>query len=412
MLKKENQVKIIFHIDMNAFFCSVACILNPFLRGKPFAIGRENSYKGVVSTASYEARAYGIHSAMPLSVAYKLKPDLMVVSVDYKYYQYYHNKFVELIKKYTNIIEVASIDEVYADMTEASLSKHPLVIAKEIQARLLKEYNLSCSIGIAPTLFLAKMASDIKKPLGVTVLRKRDIEKILYPLSVKEIYGIGKKTYPKLIENGINTIGDFMNEENFYKIVNLIGENQFYSSYNNLKGLSSNIVNPNRYSESNSISTSMTYDIALISEAEILYELRKMTREIHSKMIHDGYFTKTISIVLRDTDFQTISRQKTLDKYTDDFLIIFETVQELLEENFLDKGYRLIGVGLNNLVDKDHIPKEYNLFNVLSYDQREDIINNLINNFQSKYGEKVLFKKNFTKSQSKAKQKALEKKLI
>ena len=91
MLKKENQVKIIFHIDMNAFFCSVACILNPFLRGKPFAIGRENSYKGVVSTASYEARAYGIHSAMPLSVAYKLKPDLMVVSVDYKYYQYYHN---------------------------------------------------------------------------------------------------------------------------------------------------------------------------------------------------------------------------------------------------------------------------------------------------------------------------------
>lgn len=403
MLKKENQVKIIFHIDMNAFFCSVACILNPFLRGKPFAIGRENSYKGVVSTASYEARAYGIHSAMPLSVAYKLKPDLMVVSVDYKYYQYYHNKFVELIKKYTNIIEVASIDEVYADMTEASLSKHPLVIAKEIQARLLKEYNLSCSIGIAPTLFLAKMASDIKKPLGVTVLRKRDIEKILYPLSVKEIYGIGKKTYPKLIENGINTIGDFMNEENFYKIVNLIGENQFYSSYNNLKGLSSNIVNPNRYSESNSISTSMTYDIALISEAEILYELRKMTREIHSKMIQDGYFTKTISIVLRDTDFQTISRQKTLDMYTDDFLIIFETVQELLEENFLDKGYRLIGVGFNNLVDKDHIPKEYNLFNVLSYDQREDIINNLINNFQSKYGEKVLFKKNFTKSQSKAK---------
>ncbi len=403
MLKKENQVKIIFHIDMNAFFCSVACILNPFLRGKPFAIGRENSYKGVVSTASYEARAYGIHSAMPLSVAYKLKPDLMVVSVDYKYYQYYHNKFVELIKKYTNIIEVASIDEVYADMTEASLSKHPLVIAKEIQARLLKEYNLSCSIGIAPTLFLAKMASDIKKPLGVTVLRKRDIEKILYPLSVKEIYGIGKKTYPKLIENGINTIGDFMNEGNFYKIVNLIGENQFYSSYNNLKGLSSNIVNPNRYSESNSISTSMTYDIALISEAEILYELRKMTREIHSKMIHDGYFTKTISIVLRDTDFQTISRQKTLDAYTDDFLIIFETVQELLEENFLDKGYRLIGVGLNNLVDKDHIPKEYNLFNVLNYDQREDIINNLINNFQSKYGEKVLFKKKFTKSQSKAK---------
>ena len=206
MLKKENHAKIIFHIDMNAFFCSVACILNPQLRGKAFAIGRENSYRGVISTASYEARAFGINSAMPLSEAYKIKPDLIVVHIDYKYYTEYHNKFVKLISQYSNLIEVASIDEVYADMTEAAKSKHPLVIAKEIQARLLKEYNLSCSIGIAPTLFLAKMASDLKKPLGVSVVRKRDVKDILYPLSVKEIYGIGKKTYPRLIENNIKTI--------------------------------------------------------------------------------------------------------------------------------------------------------------------------------------------------------------
>ena len=219
MIKKENHVRIIFHIDMNAYFCSVACILYPSLRGEAFAIGRENTYKGVISTASYEARALGIHAAMPISEAYKIKPDLKVISIDYKYYQDYHNKFVNIIKEYSNLIEVASIDELYADMTDISKSKHPIVLAKEIQLRLLKELGLSCSIGIAPTLFLAKMASDIKKPLGITVIRKKDVKDILYPLSVKEIFGIGKKTYPKLINGGINTIAEFMMPENKDRII-------------------------------------------------------------------------------------------------------------------------------------------------------------------------------------------------
>ena len=280
MIKKENHAKIIFHIDMNAFFCSVACILNPSLRGKAFAVGRENTYKGVISTASYEARALGIHSAMPLSEAYKIKPDLIVVNNDYKIYSYYHKKFVDLIKEYTDIIEVASIDEVYADMTLKSLSMHPIVIAKEIQARLLKEYDLSASIGIAPTLFLAKMASDLKKPLGLVVLRKRDIKDILYPLSVKEIFGIGKKTYPILIDNGIKTIADFMDLNNKDEILNLIGDKTYDYAYNALSGNSSNLVMPNRYEKSESISTSQTYDIPLNDIEEALYELRSMLRSI------------------------------------------------------------------------------------------------------------------------------------
>ncbi len=391
MEKKENHAKIIFHIDMNAFFCAVACILNPSLRGKAFAIGRENTYKGVISTASYEARAFGIHSAMPLSEAYKKKPDLIVVHVDYKYYTEYHNKFINLIKEYTNLIEVASIDEVYADMSEISKIKHPLVIAKEIQVRLLKEYNLSCSIGIAPTLFLAKMASDMKKPLGVTVLRKRDIKNILYPLSVKEIYGIGKKTYPKLIENGIKTIDDYLNPNNENLILSLIGDNHFEYTKNCLLGNSTNIVNPDRYADSKSISTSITYDVFLESEAEMLYELRKMCREVVSKMVSEGYYTKTVFITLRDSDFITISRQKKLDDYTNDFTQIYDIVAELLEENKKDKLYRLIGCGVSNLLKENEIPKEYNLFTLNDNIDKEDVINNIIKDFQSRYGEKILF---------------------
>lgn len=401
MEKKENHAKIIFHIDMNAFFCAVACIINPSLRGKAFAIGRENTYKGVISTASYEARAFGIHSAMPLSDAYKKKPDLIVVHIDYKYYTEYHNKFVNLIKEYTNLIEVASIDEVYADMSEISKHKHPLVVAKEIQARLLSEYNLSCSIGIAPTLFLAKMASDMKKPLGVTVLRKRDIKNMLYPLSVKEIFGIGKKTYPRLISAGINTISDFLNPKNEDLIVTLIGENHYEYAKHHLLGNSTNIVDPNRYSDSKSISTSITYDVFLESESEILYELRKMCREVVSKMVNEGYYTKTVSITLRDKDFVTISRQKALDEYTNDFLQVYDVIQELIEENKEEKAYRLIGCGVSNLVLENEIPKEYNLFTLNDNIDKEDVINNIIKDFQSRYGEKILFRSRGNKDEHK-----------
>lgn len=393
MLKKENHAKIIFHIDMNAFFCSVACILNPSLRGKVFAIGRENTYKGVISTASYEARKLGIHSAMPLSEAYHIKPDLLVVNIDYRHYRDYHNKFINIIKQYTDLIEVASIDEVYADMTEASKKIHPIVLAKEIQRRLLAELDLPCSIGIAPTLFLAKMASDMKKPLGLTVIRKREVSSILYSLSVKEIFGIGKKTYPILINNGINTIGDFMNEDNMDKIINLIGVNSYEYVVNSVLGKTSDKVMPDRYSDSNSISTSATFDVFLSSMAEILYELRRMTREIWSKMNRANYYTKTITITLRDSDFVTITRQTSLDEYTNDFNVIFETVEELLEENIEDKLYRLVGVGVSSLLTKEEIPVEYNLFTVMSKEEKELKVEEMISDLQNKYGKNVIFRK-------------------
>lgn len=394
MIKKENHVRIIFHIDMNAYFCSVACILYPSLRGEAFAIGRENTYKGVISTASYEARALGIHAAMPISEAYKIKPDLKVISIDYKYYQDYHNKFVNIIKEYSNLIEVASIDELYADMTDISKSKHPIVLAKEIQLRLLKELGLSCSIGIAPTLFLAKMASDIKKPLGITVIRKKDVKDILYPLSVKEIFGIGKKTYPKLINGGINTIAEFMMPENKDKIISIIGDNSYNYVITHILGNSSNIIDPNRYSDSSSISTSQTYDVFLSSLSEILYEMRRMTRELCSKMKSKDYYTKTVNITLRDDNFHTITRQDTLDEYSNDFQSLYEVISNLVEDNYsFEKRYRLVGVGFSNILHESELPIEYNLFTINDKDVKAENINNIISMFQQKYGKNIIYRK-------------------
>ncbi|MDE7106279.1 MAG: DNA polymerase IV [Anaeroplasmataceae bacterium] len=386
----QNNAKIILHVDMNAFFCSVACLLNPALRGKVFAIGRENSYRGVISSASYEARALGIHSAQSLKEAYSLVPDLIVVHLDYNHYVHYHQEFLKILNQYSKLVEVASIDEAYLDITEMSKTRHPLVIAKEIQKRILKEIGLSCSIGIAPTLFLAKMASDMKKPLGITVLRKRDVKELLYPLPVSDIFGIGKKTYPPLIKNDIKTIADFMDPLNQEKIIHLIGKNTFDYAYSHILGKSSNIVDPNRRSESESISTSQTFDRVIQSSIEVLYELRKMTRELVNKLKKDHYFTKTITITLRNVEFKTITRSRSID-YTDDYDTIFDIVVDLVDEHYHDEPLRLVGVGLSNLKEEKALPKEYNLFTISDDMEKESTIDRIIKEYQKKYGEKALF---------------------
>lgn len=386
----KNNAKIILHVDMNAFFCSVACLLNPALRGKVFAIGRENSYRGVISSASYEARALGIHSAMSLLEAYRLVPNLIVVSLDYSYYVHYHHEFLKILNEYSKRIEVASIDEAYLDITELSVQRHPLVIAKEIQKRILKEVGLSCSIGIAPTLFLAKMASDMKKPLGITVLRKRDVKEKLYPLSVADIFGIGKKTYPTLISNDIKTIQDFMDPENKQKIIGLIGLTTYEYAHSHILGNSSNVVDPNRRSESESISTSQTFDRVIRSSIEVLYELRKMTREVVNKMKKEHYFTKTVTITMRNLQFKTITRSKSID-YTDDFDVIYEVVTDLVEEHYHDEELRLLGVGVSNLKEEKALPRVYNLFTIYDENEKQQTIDKIIKEYQNKYGKRVIF---------------------
>ncbi|MDE5868417.1 MAG: DNA polymerase IV, partial [Anaeroplasmataceae bacterium] len=352
-MEKKNNAKIILHVDMNAFFCSVACILNPSLRGQVFAIGRENSYRGVISSASYEARALGIHAAMSQKEAYELVPNLRIVSLDYNYYKMYHEKFVKILRDYSSLVEVASIDEAYVDITEVSSTRHPIVIAKEIQARILIEAGLSCSIGIAPTLFLAKMASDMKKPMGLTILRKRDVVKMLYPLSVADIFGIGKKTYPILIKNDIKTIADFMNPKNQEKIISLIGNNIYQSTVAHIEGHSSNIVDPNRYSEYESISTSRTYERVISSDTEVLYELRKLARSVIMRLNKKDYYTKTITITMRTTNFKTVSRSKSIDEYINDYNSIYDVILELVEEHY--KG----GLTFNQIADAHHLSVPY-----------------------------------------------------
>lgn len=390
----DNRPHIIFHIDFNQFFCSVAQIQNPLLRGKAFAIGRENSEYGVISTASYEARKYGIHSGMSLTECYKLYPKLIVVSLPYSYYLDYHDKFISLLKEYTNLIEVASIDEAYIDVTEYAKIKHPLIIAKEIQTRLLTKYKLPTSIGIAPTLFLAKMASDFKKPLGITVIRKKEAFNILKDLSVKDIFGIGKKTYPKLEELGIKTINDFMNINNKIKILSVLSLDFYNDVINRLTGNSRNIIDVNKHHINESISTMQTYDRRLNDEDEILLELRKLAKDVYKRLIEEKYLTKTISISLRDTSFKTITRSKTISEYTNDFLEIFDVITTLFYENYHGDTLRLLGVTYGNLIKEELLAKDYNLFTIDEIIEKEASVKKLMKNLNEAYGkDTILFGK-------------------
>ncbi|MDD3068545.1 MAG: DNA polymerase IV [Acholeplasmataceae bacterium] len=368
----KNEVKIIFHIDLNAFFASCAVIKDPYLKDKAFVVGGSATFKrGVVSTASYEARKLGIHSAMNINDALRIYPKLIIIPTQFSLYHKYSNLFFQFLKRYSNIILAGSIDEAYVDMTEKSKEKHPLELAKEIQEGLLKEHQLPCSIGIAPTLFLAKMASDMKKPLGITVIRKKDIVEKLFPLPIKEMYGIGKKTYPKLESLGIHTIGDFTKKEFKNSILSIMSEQSYDSYLDHIMGRSSDIIDPKKYQIPQSISNETTLNYPMDQYDAILQILKDLLEQTHERLVKEELVAKTIGIKLRTSDFDTFSRGVTLMEYSDDYDLFLERMENLFETNFNGQTIRLVGVYLNQVIQKKDLKIDFNLFNYQEFTKRE-----------------------------------------
>ena len=387
----ENTNKVIFHIDMNMFFCSLAVIKHPSLKGKAFACAPSNTTKGVISSASYKAREKGIRSAMSLVEAFRIMPDLICVEPDIKMIHEYHNHFISLIKDYTKIIEVASVDEVYADMSEICKTRDKVDLAREIQRRLVKEYHLPCSIGIAPTLFLAKMASDMKKPLGLVVINKENSIDILKDLPVSDIFGIGKKTYPILIDNGIQTIKDFIDLKNKEKIIGLVGQRTYEYVINSVNGNSRNQVINNKYDKSESLSRSVTFNVYLETIEELDRELKRLVGEVVLNMEKHKYIAKGVTVILRDENFKTKSFSKMI-KYTFDYDALYEEAYEILEQNYKGNKIRLLGFGVYGLKDKDLQKEEYNLFTYEKYIEKEEKIRKTLEQLQNKFGKNSIAK--------------------
>ena len=200
--------KVLLHIDLNAFFATAERLRHPEWKDEPIIVGGE-TFRGVVSTCSYEARTFGVHSAMPIVEAKRLCPKGHFVPCDFPYYSMLSRSFFAFLRNVSPLVEEASIDEGYVDITNPiRKEKEPLPFLKKIQGGLLSEIGLQSSLGVAPTKFLAKMASDMKKPMGITILRRKDLGTLLYPLPISSFFGIGKKSAPTLEAHGFKTIGD------------------------------------------------------------------------------------------------------------------------------------------------------------------------------------------------------------
>ena len=383
--------RIIFHIDLNAFFASCETILRPELQNLPLAItGEKSSKRGLVVTANYVARQYGVHSAMPLMQAKKKCPHLVVASANFDLYRKISQQFIQLLHEYSDQVEKASIDEAYVDVTHLYQEIHPLHLAQQIQQRIFNELKIGCSIGVAPNKFLAKMASDMKKPNGITVLRKRDLPHILWPMPIEEMFGVGKASSPKLKQLGINTIGDLVHYKDVDKIEQLFGHHAL-KWIENAKGNDQNPINPNKYEVPSSIGHSTTFSKDYCFDEEIKAEAKRMCIKTSNRLKKYGLYAKTISIQLKDTSFKQITRSQTVQVPIQSVNELYPIIEELFDEHWEGQALRLIGVNTTNLVNTNKVTQQLNLFNYQSF-ASEEKLNQTIQQIKTKHGTHLIQK--------------------
>ncbi|OQC09886.1 MAG: DNA polymerase IV [Tenericutes bacterium ADurb.Bin087] len=369
--------KVILHIDLNAFFAACEVLRDPTLKGKPLIVGGANR-RGIVSTASYEARKYGIHSAMPTYKALRLCPNLIIKEPDFKLYHHYSSLFFNYLKDHVSpLLEVASIDECYIDATERlKNNRNPIGFIKELQQALLQEIGLGCSIGVAPTKFLAKMASNYKKPLGITIYRRRELANTLWKLPINEMYGIGKATAPRLLALDIKTIGDLATTED-PEVKKLLGKSFFtFKEWANGRG-SDEVIAEEEDPKSIGHSSTFMFDTENYEEISALF--KEMSNSVSERAKREGKVGLTIQIVMRYYNFENVNRSVTLNKPTNNAITIFYEAMKLFDKNYKDEPLRLVGVTLQNLSDEGSLVEQLSLFDDFNEKSKTEVIIELLN---------------------------------
>lgn len=347
-------IKKIIHVDMDAFFAAVEQRDNPALRGKPVIVGGKPGGRGVVSTCSYEARKFGVHSAMPTNKAYQLCPHGIFVRGRFEAYKEASNIIREIFFDYTDLVEPLSLDEAYLDVTENHKGNpSATLIAQEIRARIWKETQLTASAGVAPNKFLAKVASDFNKPDGLTVITPDKAEQFLEELDIKKFFGVGKATQTKMHALRIKTGAD-LKKWTEIDLVKAFGKSGRYY-YKIVRGIDNREVKPHRTRKSYGKEKTFSEDVGDLDWVNnFLDELAQTISDGMKKIPTAG---KTITLKVRYKNFDTVTRSHSLSHYTNKKEEISTIARQLLEQT--DAGVReirLLGISLSNL---NLIEKEY-----------------------------------------------------
>jgi len=349
-------IRKIIHVDMDAFYASVEQLDNPDLVGKPIAVGG-GSKRGVISAASYEARKYGVKSAMSGRLAEKLCPNLIFVPHRFDRYKEISQKVRAIFYEYTDLIEPLSLDEAYLDVTENKIGlPSATLIAQQIRARIFQDLKLTASAGISINKFIAKVASDYNKPNGQKTVNPEDVIQFLEDLDIRKFYGVGKVTAEKMYQKGIFTGKDLKAKSLDYLETNFGKSGAYY--YHIVRGIHNSPVKANRTRKS--LAAERTFSENLSSEIFMLEKLEHIAKEVNKRLKNSKVAGKTVTLKIKYSDFTLQTRSKTLNYFINDTAVIFETAKELLYQEKLKNSVRLLGISLSNLntATKKIIPKK------------------------------------------------------
>lgn len=356
-------MRIVAHLDMDAFFASIEEADSPIFKGKPIAVGsdpKQGKGRGVVSTANYKAREYGIHSALPISTAWSLsekakaegKPEVIFLPVDCERYTKASHQIFEIIKKHSSVVEPASIDEFYFDLSFAKDLKKAEKICLEIKKEINESLKVTCSVGIGPNKLVAKIAAGVKKPDGLIVVKEKEAEKFLESLSVRDLPGIGPKTGEVLNQKGIKTIKDLkkVSQNDLLGLFGKWGREMYFKA----RAIDDSVIVENREAKSIGEQATMQHDTSSAIYIGDVFE--NLCEDVFKRFLESGFSSfKTVGITVRFSNFQTKTSAKTLKEPSSDKKVFkTETLKLLLpyldkRKNPQRKPLRLLGVKMEKL---------------------------------------------------------------
>lgn len=380
----ESHARVILHLDMNSFFASVEQAHDPSLKGIAMAVaGNPKERRGILVTCSYEARAFGIYTTMTVGEAKRLCPELVIVPPDFEKYRTASTAVFDLLRSYTELVEPVSIDEAYIDITSIGGLTHAIEIATEMQQRILRELDLPCSIGIAPNKFLAKTASDMKKPMGITILRKREVESILWPLPIIDMHGVGKSTEKKMHSLDIYTIGDLAQKDETI-IKTALGKHGLRLR-NRANGIDHRLVDPEAADERKSVGSSTTLPIDETDYEGCLKVFKWLSAKVADRLDKRQLAGTVVMIQIRTADWRNQTRSRTVHNPLYEEQDIYKEAIDLFKRHWDGEPVRLLGITVSNVVPMNELNEQLSIYNFEKY-AKEEAVNDLLSQIEQRFG--------------------------